>query len=279
MIHSLLMGILQGLTEFLPISSSGHLVLVESMIPGFKTPGMIFDVLLHAGTLLAVLIYYRAELIWLITGAIGRLDEDANKIARTWVLGLTLATIPAAVMGLLAENSIEALFDNPIWVSFFLFGTGCILLVGEWLGSRNSQVLNPSDRLNMKKALWVGMAQAVALIPGISRSGSTIATGIALGWSREKAARFSFLLMIPAVSGAVLLKVNDMGEFIASGDIVLKELIIGFFAAFLSGYCAIALMLRMIRRYSFKVFSLYCMAAGSISLIIQLLRSHGSTYL
>ncbi|HPQ38807.1 MAG TPA: undecaprenyl-diphosphate phosphatase, partial [bacterium] len=218
-IYAVILGAIQGITEFLPISSSGHLVLAQSILPGFSAPGLVFDVVLHAGTLVAVLAYYRLDLIRLARGLAGGLPENENRDSRRWILGLLLATIPAAVVGVIADDAIEALFESPVFTAAFLCVTGLILFLGEWLKSRHREHMDASSAMTPGRWLTVGIAQALAIIPGISRSGSTMAAGLAVGWSRETAARFSFLLMIPAVSGAVLLKGMDMPAMLSSGTV------------------------------------------------------------
>jgi len=266
------LGILQGFTEFLPISSSGHLVLVQSILPGFEQQGLAFDLVLHAGTLLAVVFFYKNNLVWLCKGCLGYLPKNDGQIAKMWVKSILIATIPAGVAGVLAHDYIESLFETPMMVSILLCGTGVLLFLGEWLGKRlNDLSGSESDNVTLTDSIYVGIAQSLALLPGISRSGTTMAAGLAIGWSRQKAAHFSFLLMIPAVSGAIILKSGDLCALISEGNLNPASLITGFFAAFVSGYCAMAFLLRVIRNHSFAIFGIYCVCVGAISLTIQLI--------
>lgn len=267
--YAFLLGLIQGATEFLPVSSSGHLVLAQSILPGFTTPGLVFDVVLHAGTLAAVLLYYRNDLLWLAKGSAGLLSIRDNREARRWVTGLCLATVPAAIAGILVNDFIESLFESPRMTAVFLCGTGLILFAGEWLKQRNRHRDPHSRHITWMQYGTVGLAQALAILPGISRSGSTMAAGLAVGWSRDTAARFSFLLMIPAVSGAVLLKALEIPDHLASGSIAVPEISIGFLTAAIVGYCAIALLLKLIRKHTFKGFAGYCLGIGILTLGIQ----------
>ncbi len=268
MLEAILLGILQGLTEFLPISSSGHLVLVQSLMKGFEEPGLVFDVLLHAGTLLSVLVYFRRDIIDLAKGVFSGSDPEIRRRSRTMVSALIIATIPAAAAGILAEDYLEQLFQSPTFASFFLICTGLILCVGEFLKGRVLVEKDPVGQFNLKSYILVGMAQALALLPGISRSGSTIAAGMALGWSRTASARFSFLLMIPAVSGAVILKIPDAVTLMANHGFSAGVLMAGFTAAAVSGFLAIDLLLKLVKNRSLFPFAIYCIAAGSIVFVL-----------
>jgi len=269
--YSILLGIIQGITEFLPISSSGHLVLMQQFMTDFQSSGLVFDIVLHAGTLIAVLAYYYKDLIWLGSGSLGYLNPKENKAARQWTLMLLIASVPAAIAGLSVEDFVEKMFENPLFTSVFLCGTGIILFIGEYLKSRSKSGDENIEKSEFSKSLLVGVAQAMALLPGISRSGSTMAAGLAVGWSRSKSARFSFLLMIPVVSGAVILKLPEIPELISNGSVQISHLLIGFFSAAISGYFSIILLLKIIGKYSFNVFAVYCMAIGLLSLIANLI--------
>jgi len=268
--QSILLGALQGITEFLPISSSGHLVLAQNFLTGFKSSGLVFDVVLHAGTLLAVLLYYRNDLVWLLKGSMGNLEKDDNNSAKIWVQMLILGTIPAAVIGVFAEEKLEKLFKSPVNTSLFLCFTGCILLFGEFI---HRKMQTEKDDLSQPyfHSFLIGCAQAMALIPGVSRSGSTMAAGLAVGWTRKKAARFSFLLMIPAVSGAVVLKLPELPALLKSGDVKILDLASGFLTAFVFGYLSIIVLLKLIQKYSFKPFGIYCLVVGIMFFVIQVL--------
>ena len=266
MLYAILLGILQGITEFLPISSSGHLVLAQNFMPDFHSPGLVFDVILHAGTLLAVLAYYCKDIIWIGKGVLKKLPETDNKAALNLLKMIVIGTIPAAILGVAAEDLFEQVFEKPIYASFFLIGTGCILFIGEYMARSFAE--NARESGTVKDALLVGLAQAMALFPGISRSGSTMAAGLALGWKREFCARFSFLLMIPAVGGAVVLKLPDLPQLLSSGSVSWPVVFTGFISAALSGYLAIVFLLGLIKKFTFNVFAVYCMLAGIISVVV-----------
>lgn len=254
MFESILLGIVQGLTEFLPVSSSGHLVLAQSLLPGFDGPAVAFDVLLHAGTLAAVLIYFRHDLA-------GMASDFAHPRERSLHLPLLLAlgTVPAALVGVLFEDSIKPLFTSPRSASIGLLITAFLLFLAWKVGTQGRRSLLS---LTIWSALLIGVFQAVAIIPGISRSGATIAAGVFLGLSGQDAARFSFLLSIPAIAGAFLLE---------SGALIGMEspafYLAGATAAALTGWASIAFLMKLLGRGRLLPFALYCLAVGSISLV------------
>ena len=184
--QSLVLGIVQGLTEFLPISSSAHLILLPRFL-GWTDPGLAFDVALHLGTLGGVLAYF-----W----------KDLWNIPRKTIVFLTVATVPGAIAGLLLEHKAETVFRSPALIAGALILMGAALAVADWRGNGDKKI---SD-LTLKKAILIGLAQGLALIPGVSRSGVTITTALAIGLERREAARFSFLLSIPIIAGAGMLK-------------------------------------------------------------------------
>lgn len=254
MIESILLGILQGLTEFLPISSSGHLVIAQSLLPGFRENTLLFDVILHAGTLAAVLVYFRDDLKEIALGLLHP-AEGGFRLPALLVAG----TVPVVLVGLPFRHRIEALFSAPRVASAGLFLTA-LLLFGAWLAGTKGW--RPLASLTFKGAFLIGVFQAVAIMPGISRSGATIAAGIFLGLSGKDAARFSFLLAIPAIAGAVLLQA---GGIQGSGD--LSVFLAGGIAAALTGWAAIAFLMRLLKQGVLLPFAVYCLAAGSISLL------------
>ena len=273
MINALILGVIQGLTEFLPVSSSGHLVLAQSVLPGFSEPGLIFDLMLHAATLMAVLIYYRCDIIDLITVATGINKQTASfdkKSARIYIAAIVIATIPAALIGVFLQDYIESVFNMPMFTGGFLCVTGIFLITGELLASRLKGTIIPYGSWRWREWILVGLAQSLALLPGISRSGSTISTALALGWNREESARFSFFLMIPAVGGAVLLKLGDLAGHLESGAVALAPLVIGMGASFVSGYMAIHLLIKIIKQYRLSGFAIYCFIVGTITIVMNL---------
>jgi undecaprenyl-diphosphatase len=266
-IQALLLGLLQGATEFLPISSSGHLVLVPWLF-GWPKPGLAFDALLHWGTILAVLIVFRHDLYRLMLAGFNslrtrKLDEPDARLAWWIVLG----NIPALILGVLFHDFFETLFGTPAAVAGFLLLTGFILFIGERFASQKHSM----QEISLFDALLVGLAQAAAITPGISRSGATIAAGLLLGVRRAAAARFSFLLMTPAVLGAGVLALFDLAH---EGNLIYEWplLITGFLAAAISGYLAIRWLLNYLTRRSLTVFAFYCTIVGLGGLILSAIR-------
>lgn len=253
-VEDVVLGLVQGLTEFLPVSSSGHLVVVPALA-GWDDPSIGFDLLLHVGTLLAVLVYFRADLARLARGLFGRSDDVAAD--RRMVLYLGAATVPAAVAGLGFEDFFEDLFDEPLWVCLFWVVTAVILVGGE----RLHQAAAPRA-MTFGTAMLIGSAQAVALAPGISRSGATIAVGLALGLPRLEAARFAFLLAIPAIGGGALTLIPDVldGTFDLTGSVLA-----GFVVAAASGYVAVSALLRLVRTRSLAPFALYLVVVAPLA--------------
>jgi undecaprenyl-diphosphatase len=253
---SIIWGLVQGLTEFLPISSSGHLVLVPALLAkvgiDIGEPSLTVSAVLHLGTLLAVLVFYRSDLVRL---ANVRNDLEARKTLRLLLIG----TIPALV-GLPLRSGIESIEGTPSLVAIALLVTGVILVVAERLSQRDSTL----EQATTPDAIWVGLAQAFALIPGISRSGSTITMATARGFNRTEAARFSFLLAVPTIAGAGLLSLLDL----EGGDGSAAAIFAGFVVAAISGYAAIAVLLRLITTRGFLPFAIYCFLIGTLALIV-----------
>lgn len=250
-----LLGAVQGLTEFIPVSSKTHLVIVPALF-GIDPPSLGFITLLHLGTLVALLIYFARELMTIV----GDLRRPGSEGRRTTVL-LVVATVPAAVVGFTFEATFERLLRHPREVAFSLLATAVILVAAEWaagtIGSRRRLLRPLRGAVLTRDAIGIGLAQAVALLPGVSRSGSTMSAGLALGLQRDAAARFSFLLAIPAIVGANVL---ELPEVVASG--VGTPEVVGFGAAMVSGYAAVAVLIAYLRRYTFLPFAGYCVVAA-----------------
>jgi undecaprenyl-diphosphatase len=259
--QAILLGILQGATEFLPVSSSGHLVIVPHLL-GWPDPGLTLNSILHLGTLVAVLIYFWSDL-WRLAGAAlmslrrRRLDDPDARLA--WAL--VVATIPGAVLGVLLEDLFEQLFAAPPVAAGFLLVTATLLLVAEYFGRREL----PITAMSWWHAVGIGLAQALAIIPGLSRSGSTISAGLLLGYRREDATRFSFLLAVPIVLGGGLYQVYKL--LYAGADVLQFQVVgAGFLAAAITGYFAIAGLLLLVRRHSLWPFAVYCATFGVLVL-------------
>lgn len=264
-IQGIIIGIVQGLTEFLPVSSSAHLVFIQNIL-GVES-SLAFDTFLHLGTLIAVLWFFRYDIYkmlkswWLSIGDIlqGRFTEgfkeDPYKRLAWYVI---LATIPVGIVGVMFEDSVDALFSGALYVpAFFLFVTGTILYLSQRMTSGNINY----DNITKKEALFMGLGQACAILPGLSRSGTTIAAGLTIGLDKEFAAKFSFILSIPAIFGAFILQLKDIGSAM---DANFLPVFLGFIAAIVSGYLAIKWMLDLIQNKSLDIFSYYCWAVGII---------------
>lgn len=246
--QAVLLGVIQGLTEFLPVSSSGHLVIAQSFIKDFDQPGVLFDAVLHAGTLFAVLWYFRKRILAL------------NKQA-LWLL--LIGTIPAGLVGVLFQETLESFFGNVKLVGLALLFTGTM----NWLVDKTKDKGQRTKELNWRDALFVGVFQAIAIIPGISRSGSTIFAGVFRGIKREDAALFSFLLSIPAVAGAVLLQLMTRG---LNGEYQIPVYLSGMIASFIVGYLSIDVLMRLLLGRQFKIFAIYCFIVGLTTLLYTL---------
>jgi len=246
-------GLVQGLTEFLPISSSGHLVIVPAFLEALgmdvATPSLAVSAVLHLGTLVAVLVYFRDDVMSVLRM---RRDPAGRKIA----LLVGIGTIPALV-GLLVEDQVESFQENVTYVGYALIGTGVILVIGQLLAGGARRLLDG----RIPDAVVVGLAQAFALIPGISRSGVTITAGNGRRFQPAEAARFSFLLGIPAIAGAGLISVP---EVVAAGGLNM-EMVVGLVVAGLSGYLAIAILLAALRNVGLYPFAIYCFIVGGLT--------------
>ncbi len=266
--EALLLGILQGFTEFLPISSSGHLVLMESFLQLPVKDLMGFDVAVHFGTLLAIFVYFRNDFRDLIMAffKLFRRKDSNNSDQKTledqkmiWIL--IVCTLPAVLVGLLAADYLEDMFRTTKSVAVMMLIVAFYFLLAEQIGKRMN-----NRKITMKTGLIIGVAQALALIPGVSRSGSTIATGIFQGIDRQSAARFSFLLGSIAISAATVLSLYK----VIKGDIYLPgwDLIMtGILSSFLSGYVAVSMLMRFLKRHSLSVFALYLIVLSAAILV------------
>lgn len=265
LVQAILLGVVQGVSEFLPISSSGHLVIVPWLF-NFSDPGLSFDVALHLGTLIAIVLYFWKDWIIILRLASQKIrrhtipDDKSYQKNILWLI--ILATIPGAMIGYLLENQAETTLRNPLLIALTLTIAGGFLL---WADRRNK---NLKDLGNMTKgdALFIGVSQAAAIIPGISRSGATITSGLFLGLDRVSAARFSFLMSAPIIFGAVVLKFDD---FIRDAGMI--ELI-GVLAASVSGYVSIAWLLRFIEKVSYKIFFWYRLFLAVIIILAYMVK-------
>jgi undecaprenyl-diphosphatase len=254
---AVLLGVIQGLTEFLPVSSSGHLAVAQYFLPGFTQPGLLFDIVLHLGTLLAVLVYFRREIGFMLRALSPAAGDPTWR--RLWIL-LAVGTIPAVLVAVLLGDLVEESFSALWVVGVGWIATGVLLLSTARMGMS----ARGFDGLNLSDALTVGLFQSAALLPGVSRSGSTIAGALFRGLSHDSAARFSFLLSVPAILGAA---VYDLPRV----SLVEAEAVVGYAAgfasAFLVGYVCIGIVLRLLAIRRFHLFGYYCLAAGGAVLV------------
>ncbi len=254
-LDALILGVIQGLTEFLPVSSSGHLELGKAILGDNSVPeeSLLFTVVLHFATALSTIIVFRKDIFNLLAGIFTGKNEDlifAGKII--------LSMIPAVIVGLFFEEQLEALFNGNIVL------VGCMLIVTGLLLFLAGRAKNTGKNIGWKDALLIGISQAVAMLPGISRSGATISTSVLLGNDRTKAARFSFLMVVPLIFGKI-------AKDIMSGDISMESstsmpLLIGFIAAFVTGLIACTWMISLVRKAKLHYFSYYCFAVGLVAI-------------
>ena len=250
LLEAITLGVIQGLTEFLPISSSGHLVLGQYVLD-VKLKGNSFEIVTHLGTLVSVLCIFWKEILSLTL-------DITDKNNRKYIFYLILGTIPAVVIGFGAKSYISELFESVQLVSIALMVTGLILFFSK-------KVKNNSLQIDAKKAFLIGITQAIAIVPGISRSGITICTALALGMSGKNAAKFSFLLAIPVISGAGLLLTLDPQSGITF--IPLSSLIVAFMSSFIIGYICLKWLLNLLESGKFHFFGYYCFMIGLIVLV------------
>jgi len=270
-LQAIILGIIQGLTEFLPVSSSAHLVLTPYLL-GWKIPpqeAFIYDVLVQVASLAAVIAYFWTDLMTILRAWLTGLFQGkpfADPQARLgWLL--ILATIPAGLAGLLVKHLVEQAFTSPVATASFLLVTAATLAAAEYFSRQKREM----EQLNWKDALWIGLAQAVAIFPGISRSGATISAGMACGLKRPASARFAFMMSIPIMLAAGLLAGLDM----VKGSGVMSKLpvfIPGLVASAIVSYFAIRWLLKYLAQHSLYFFAIYCATLGSLVLIINLVR-------
>jgi undecaprenyl-diphosphatase len=264
--QALVLGIVQGLAEFLPISSSAHLSLVP-FIFGWKDPGLAFDVALHLGTLAAVLWYFRREWVNLIAAGFDIVRTQRISGEEQWrAVYIVIATIPGAIGGLLLEKYAESIFRAPALTAIMLIVMGTIL----WAADRFARQDRTMSAFRWTDALLIGIAQVFALVPGVSRSGSTMTAGRALGFDRTSAATFSFLMSMPITAAAAVLKVPE-----ALREGVTLPIVVGILASGISGWLAISVLLRYVSKNSFGVFAAYRWVLGLAVLALIYARQHG----
>jgi undecaprenyl-diphosphatase len=270
LVQAVVLGIVQGLTEFLPVSSSGHLIVVPALL-GWHDPfidSLAFSVMLHIATLLALLVYFRADWLRLIPAGFAAirdrsLGEDPDR-RLAWLLAV--ATIPAVIVGVALNDAIETVFREPRLVAVTLVLGAAILFVADRVGTRSKGM----NSISFPVAAGIGAAQALALVPGVSRSGISISAGLFAGLDRESAARFAFLMATPVTAGAGLWEVRKIVSGEAGVDLPLVPLFAGMVAALVSGLLAIAVLLRYLRTHGLGVFVVYRLALAILVVVAWL---------
>lgn len=258
LIDSIILGIVQGLTEFLPVSSSGHLELGKAILGGESVPeeSLLFTVVLHFATALSTIVIFRKDIWDILKGLLSfKWNEDTK-----FTFKIILSMIPAAFIGFTYESELASLFDGNIkLVGFMLILTALLLYLAD-------KAKNTNKKVSFKNAFVIGVAQAIALLPGVSRSGATISTSVLLGNDKSRAARFSFLMVVPLILGKI-------AKDILSGDLSMESdnitaLSVGFLAAFVSGLFACTWMIKIVKQSKLTYFSIYCLVVGILAIII-----------
>ena len=264
-LESLILGIVQGLTEYLPVSSSGHLTIGANLFGLSGEENLAFTITVHVATVLSTCVILWKEIVWLFKDLFKFKWNEGTK----YVVNILISMIPVAIVGFFFKDKVEAIFGSGLLVvGICLLVTASLLAVSYWAKPRQRENISPWH------AFVIGIAQAVAVLPGLSRSGSTIATGLLLGNSKQKLAQFSFLMVIPPILGEALLDVKDMAEqgvSVAMGGLSTSSLIIGFLAAFVSGCIACKWMINIVKKGKLIWFALYCAIVGILAIVLPLL--------
>ena len=248
-IKAIILGIVQGIGEFLPISSSAHLILVPFLF-GWEANSMAFDIALHVGTLLAVLVVFFRDWWDLFIGAVNRVTKGKESFENKMFWYLVIATIPGAVLGVLLEDVVENVFRTKMWlIATSLAVMGVLIFLGDRWADKHYKIETDFKHISLKQAFLIGLSQALAIIPGFSRSGTTILTARLMGLSKKAATKFTFLLSVPIIAGAAVLKVKDLAFNI--------ETFIGIFVSFIVGLLSIKFLLNYIKKHDFSVFAIY----------------------
>ncbi len=258
-LHAILLGIIQGLTEFLPVSSSGHLEIMKTILGNKQvaSQSLLMTVVLHFATALSTIVIFRNEIIDIFKGVLLKKSKEDFQFS----IKIILSMIPATIIGLVFNDEMESLFNNQIsFVGIMLILTGAILFLADKAKTTNKKV-------SFFDAIIIGLSQAIAIIPGISRSGATISTAVLLGVDKEKAAKFSFLMVVPLIIGKILKDLLDGGDLFVQSSVL--ELSAGFFAAFITGIFACKWMIKIVKNSKLKYFSIYCFVVGLSAIIIS----------
>ncbi len=270
MLQAIVLGAAQGLTEFVPVSSSAHLVLLPFLLR-WQIPSLAFDVAIHLGTLVALLVYFGTDLVRMVVGAartVAGRGNDHDRLQARLVLLLVIGSVPAAAAGILLRDFFEGLFERPTVTAVSLLGTAALIVAGEAVnGRRPPERRRDIDAVGWWDALAIGLFQALAIAPGISRSGATIVGGLFRGLARDAAARFSFLLSIPAIAGAAVVTVPDVPPGTDWGPTIAATGV-----AAVTGFAAIVFLLRYLRTRTMLPFAAYCVGFAALSLTVAAAR-------
>lgn len=258
-LEALILGIIQGLTEFLPVSSSGHIELGKAILGVTPPDPLLFSIVVHAATSLSTIIIFREDILMLIRLLFEKAWWNAG---RQYILYIIISMVPAVLVGLFYKDEIESLFDNNVLL------VGMMLIITALLLYMTTRVKKKRGKIGILTAAILGVAQAIAILPGISRSGATIATGLLLGVERSRAARFSFLMVIPVILGAMAKDIMDMEASSAAQETAILPLIVGFVAAFVTGLLACTWMIELVKKSKLVYFAVYCFVVGVIAIVV-----------
>lgn len=259
MLKSIILGIIQGIGEFLPISSSAHLILVPYLF-GWEQSSLAYDIALHFGTLLAVLVIFFKDWWNLFIGAVDKVTKGKDSFENKMFWYLVIATIPGALLGVLLDDVVENIFRQKIWlIASSLAIMGVLIYLGDRWADKHYKIETDFKHISLKQAFLIGLSQALAIIPGFSRSGTTILTARLLGLSKSAATKFTFLLSVPIIAGATILEIGNLA--------FTWETLMGVFTAFIVGIFSIKFLLNYIKRHDFSVFAIYRVVFAIIILI------------
>lgn len=263
-LEALVLGLLQGLTEYLPVSSSGHLTIGSTIFGMTGEESLSFTILVHVATVLSTLVILWKEIVWLLKGLFQFRWNNETK----YVVNILISMIPVGIVGLFFKDAVEEIFASGLLiVGIMLLVTASLLAFAYYAKPRQKETISKKD------AFIIGLAQACAVMPGLSRSGSTIATGLILGNKKENLAQFSFLMVIPPILGEALLETLKLmsGAEVAASDIPTSSLVVGFFAAFISGCVACKWMINIVKKGKLVYFAIYCAIVGAITVVCSLI--------
>lgn len=259
MLKSIILGIVQGIGEFLPISSSAHLILIPYLF-GWKESSLAFDIALHFGTLLAVLVVFFNDWYELLLGAIDKVTKGKTSFENKMFWYLIIATIPGAILGFLLDDIVENIFRTKIWlIALSLAVMGIFIYLGDRWADKHYKIETEYQHITLIQALIIGLSQSLAIIPGFSRSGTTILASRLMGLSKNAATKFTFLLSVPIIIGATILKIGDLAFTL--------ETFIGIFTSFIVGIFSIKFLLNYVKKHDFSIFAIYRIIFATIILI------------